>query len=446
MVEMVEAAGGIEPTGSRPRYSTVAIILHWTIALLVIALIVLGWRMEATRGMDQFVIFQLHKSIGILVLLLTLVRIGWRLTHRPPAIGLDAWWERGLARLVHVLFYVALIALPISGWIAVSTSEIRVPTVLFGLVPWPDFPGSAGLAADARHAWHEVSESIHVALTWLMYGLVLLHVAGALKHHLFDGGDSFARMAPGAVPRRFADPRLLGVLAAVVLVSSGAAAYRSFSAPAAAPAAPAPSAEIAAPSDEQAAQPPEPEAADPLDNAAAAAEEPQEAAEVEPSTWTVRPGSAIRFATSWSGQEIAGSFATWTATIRFSPEALDTSSVRVVIDIASLSTGRGDVDSSLPGETWFDTAKFPQATFTSDRFEKVGADRYRASGTLTMRGVSRPLSFPFTLKISGDEATMDAAISLDRTRFGVGQGEYAATDSIPADVAVKVALKARRQP
>jgi polyisoprenoid-binding protein YceI len=118
----------------------------------------------------------------------------------------------------------------------------------------------------------------------------------------------------------------------------------------------------------------------------------------------------------------------------------------VSVGIASAHTGRIDVDGALPGEAWFDTGKFPRATFSAKRFEHVAGNRYRASGTLTMKGVSKPLSFPFTLKIDGDTATMDARIDLDRLRFGVGSGEYADTTSIPANVALDVSLKAKRQP
>ena len=112
--------------------------------------------------------------------------------------------------------------------------------------------------------------------------------------------------------------------------------------------------------------------------------------------------------------------------------------------MASARTGDDQRDASLPAPDWFDTATHPKAVFTATRFEKVGEGRYVARGSLSLRGVSRPLSLPFRLTIDGDTATVRGVTSLDRTAFGVGQGEWTKTDQIPAKVSVRVDLKARR--
>ncbi|MDB5448609.1 MAG: YceI/cytochrome b561 periplasmic protein, partial [Phenylobacterium sp.] len=164
----------------------------------------------------------------------------------------------------------------------------------------------------------------------------------------------------------------------------------------------------------------------------------------EPVRWIVSPASTLSFATSWGGQPLEGRFDRWQAEILFSPEALARSKVTVKVNLASVNTGDAQRDASLPTADWFDAEHHPTAVFTADRFEKTGADRYLARGVLELRGVKRPMSLPFTLHIAGDKARVSGVTSLDRTAFGVGQGEWTKTDQIPATVTVKVELQAKR--
>jgi len=160
--------------------------------------------------------------------------------------------------------------------------------------------------------------------------------------------------------------------------------------------------------------------------------------------WVVAKGSSIAFETAWSGQAVQGRFERWTADIRFSPEALDRSRVEVTIDVGSVDTGDAQRDATLPAGDWFDAATHPKAVFTAERFTRTGEGRFVAHGRLSLRGVSKPLDLPFRLKIDGDSAEVSGVTSLDRTAFGVGQGEWTSTDQIPARVSVRVTLKARR--
>ena len=113
--------------------------------------------------------------------------------------------------------------------------------------------------------------------------------------------------------------------------------------------------------------------------------------------------------------------------------------------MASATTNNDDTQAELPGKDWFSAATHPTATFSATRFRHVSGNRYQASGTLSLRGVSRPLSLSFTLTISGDVATMTGSATIDRTVFGVGQGEWAGTTDLPAPVSVSVAIKADRK-
>ena len=110
-----------------------------------------------------------------------------------------------------------------------------------------------------------------------------------------------------------------------------------------------------------------------------------------------------------------------------------------------MNTGDAQRDATLPSGDWFDAAGHPKATFTATSFTRTAEGRFTAHGRLTLRGVSRPLDLPFRLKIDGDRAEVRGVTSLDRTAFGVGQGEWTSTDQIPAKVTVEIDRKARRR-
>ncbi|HEV7386577.1 MAG TPA: YceI family protein [Phenylobacterium sp.] len=424
-------------SAGRSRYASVAILLHWTIALAIAAQVSIAWRMGGRLTPETFALIQLHKSIGVTILVLSIIRLGWRLTNPPPPEPRRlARWEIVLSQVVHWGFYVIMIGMPLTGWLMVSASRTQIPTLLYGKVPWPNVPGIDSLAPAAKKVWESVGVNGHGLLAYGFYALFILHVAGALKHQLFERDmPVFSRMAPGAVAGRWWDPRLLLVVVAVL----GAAAFgtlvqppRPVMGPPPAAAAPA-----ASPAEEPAPAPSAPAAA-PI----AAAQPPAAPASTGPVAWKVAPGSALTFTTSWSGDAVQGRFDSWKADILFGPEALDKSKVTVTIDMTSARTGDPQRDASLPAGDWFDAATHPKAVFTATRFEKTGADRYVAHGTLNLRGVTKPLDLPFKLTITGDKARVSGDTSLDRTVFGVGQGEFTATDQVPAKVAVHVQLTA----
>jgi cytochrome b561/polyisoprenoid-binding protein YceI len=430
-------------TKARDHYSAVAIVLHWLIAAAIVFQVIIAWRMGEGRTPEGFALIQLHKSTGISILFLSLTRLAWRLANPPPPLpaAMPAW-ERGLAKAAHIGLYVIMIGLPITGWIMVSTSRIQVPTVLFGVVPWPHVPGLSHLTGDAKEAWNSVGHNGHAVLAWGAYVLVALHVAGALKHQFFDrDAPILAHMAPGAKSGRWLEPRLIAI--AAVLLSVVGVGYAVQPKPPASKPLPPPALveELPAP----AAEPSIVAAAATETAAPATTEAPPATAAAEPSTWAVSKGSTLGFATSWGGQAIEGRFDRWRADIRFSPEALDKSKVSVTIDLASAVSGDAQRDESMRGPDWFDTASHASATFTASKFEKTGENRYIAHGTLNLRGVSKPVRLPFTLKIEGDKARVSGVTSLDRTAFGVGQGEWKSTDQIPAEVKVSVNLTATRR-
>jgi cytochrome b561 len=171
------------------RYSSVAIAFHWTLAVLIILNLMGGLFYDSMpRGWG---VMPLHKATGITVLLLSVGRLAWRLSHQPPAASPDLpAWERALAKTVHWSFYVLMIVVPLTGWAMVSNAETLRPLQWYGMFGIPYLPVSRATAG-AAHDAHEI-------LGYLFTGLVVLHVAAALRHHLVLRDSVLLRMLPVA--------------------------------------------------------------------------------------------------------------------------------------------------------------------------------------------------------------------------------------------------------
>jgi polyisoprenoid-binding protein YceI len=167
-------------------------------------------------------------------------------------------------------------------------------------------------------------------------------------------------------------------------------------------------------------------------------------ASAAPAAWVVDPASKLTFQGAMNGQAFTGTFRRWNAQIAFDPKALAASKVVTTINIASAATGDADRDQTIPTDDWFAATKFAQATFATRDFRDLGGGRYAADGDLTIRGVKKPVTLPFTLAISGDTARMNGAVVLNRTAFGVGQGQWSTGEVVDTKVTVSIALIAHR--
>ena len=204
------------------RYGAVAMTLHWLVAILFLCAAAGGWLMSrldfstAMRG-DAYT---LHKSVGLLILAIVLVRLRWRLRTRPtPPAG--SGWEPRAALFVHRLFYALLIATPLVGWFIVSTAG-RQPTEFFFLFDVPNMP------VPKNAAMAQTAAAVHLTLVVTIVALLTVHVGAALKHHFLMKDDVFLQMVPGrdgqsdgrrAVMVAFAAILALVALAAIVLCS-----------------------------------------------------------------------------------------------------------------------------------------------------------------------------------------------------------------------------------
>ncbi|MCF8707333.1 cytochrome b [Rhizorhapis sp. SPR117] len=171
---------------AQDRYSRVARWLHWVIALCIIAGIALGLLHDPLE--DVFpAAMSIHKSLGLTVLVLVLIRLGWRLGHTPPPLPQEMpGWEKSLAKITHALFYVLMLVMPLSGWI--FTSAGKNPLNWFGLFDVPKF------AVSKEDAITGITHEGHELLGFFLAGLVVLHIAAALRHHFLLKDNVLNRM------------------------------------------------------------------------------------------------------------------------------------------------------------------------------------------------------------------------------------------------------------
>jgi cytochrome b561 len=171
------------------RYGSPAILLHWLLALMIVAALGVGLYMhELPVSPLRLKLYNWHKWAGVSILLLSALRLLWRLTHRPPPdLAMPAWQARA-AHATHGAMYALFFVVPLVGW--AYSSAAGFPIVWFGVLPLPDFVPVDRALSEALKPWHE-----RTAL--LLAGLVLLHVAGALKHQFVDRDGVLDRMRPG---------------------------------------------------------------------------------------------------------------------------------------------------------------------------------------------------------------------------------------------------------
>lgn len=173
------------------RYDNGAVLLHWLTAILVLAQIYIGFTFgDMARGPARGEWFAWHKTVGAAILVLALARLGWRLSHRPPPYPPELpRWERLAAVWNHRAFYVLLIALPLTGLLAISGGADEATTGLVGGLRLPLIPGVA-------ESFGEAAGGVHEALVFITIALLVLHVGAALKHQFFGRSRSEGRMPP----------------------------------------------------------------------------------------------------------------------------------------------------------------------------------------------------------------------------------------------------------
>jgi cytochrome b561/polyisoprenoid-binding protein YceI len=386
-------------------YGSLTKLFHWLTALLILLLLPLGWyanqlpfETDAELARKAW-FFSLHKTLGVSLFFVALARILWALTQRRPALlNADRRAEALAAQTVHWLLYGALVVVPLSGWISHAAAEGFAP------IWWP--LGQSLPLVPKSLAIEEAAGTVHRVAARLLILALLLHLAGALKHHLIDGDATLRRMLPGRTRAAGPGPRRHGLAPLGLAALAWAATLGLGLALSPAPHAPAPG------------------------------EAPL--AEV-PSDWEVLDGR-IEITVRQFGSEVTGHFADWRAAISFDPEApgQEVGAVSTTIAIPSLSLG--SVTQQAMGADFFDADSFATASFDATLLRAV--DGYEAVGTLTIKDQSVPVTLPFSLSLNEGLAEMRGDLVLDRRSFGIGDNMKDEA-SLAFSVKVKVTLTAR---
>lgn len=385
-------------------FGSLSRILHWLTALLILTAIPLGliangMAVDPASIANKTLLFSVHKTLGVAAFFLGLARIAATLVQvHPVPLHPSAKAANALAGVIHWLLYISLVAVPLTGWIHHAALSGFAPIL------WPfgqDLPFVAKSQSTA-----DLFAAAHWLFTKLLAASILLHIAGALKHHLLDRDDTLRRMTRGLRAPAQATIKarnLVPMLCAVTIYAAAAGAVYLM-------------------------QRPLPAATTQTNGQAAGG------------NWQVSQGS-LSFDVNQMGANVAGSFATWAAQISFDDTQTNgqVGEVLVTIDIASLSLGA--VTDQAKSADFFDVAQHPTAIFKARILAEAGS--YKAVGSLTLHGIEKPLTLPFTLSITGKTAQMQGEVSLDRRDWGIGAG-YSDEATVGFPVRVKIALTAER--
>ena len=357
------------------RWGMLSQLFHWLIVVLLILQVTLASLADdLPPGARKLALLARHKSVGITILMLVILRLLWRSLNPTPLLPTTLKpYERTLARSTHALLYLLLFAMPLSGWM--MSSARGFPVSWFGFFTLPDLVPKSRPLYDAFILMHQ-------ALAWVLAAVVVLHVAAALKHHFMLRDDVLRRMLPFAL--------------LLALAPLGA----------------------------------------PAGHAAAAAAPTHYALDLAK--------SSLEFSFLQAGAQNKGRFRHFQVSFDFSPDDLAASRLDVIVEVSSLDTGDPERDDTLRGADLFAVAKFPQAHFAASQVVRTPGG-YEAVGKLTLRDTTRAARVPFTFRTATENGApvgyMTGRTSVRRLDYGVGQGDWRATDQVGNEVGVSFALR-----
>lgn len=408
---------------TQQRYTAVAIVLHWAIAAAIVSNLFIGWWMtgaidEADTRARAIAAYQLHKSIGLTVLVLSLMRLLWRLTHTPSSLPVGmALWERFAAKATHWAFYILMVVVPLSGWTYVSAQwahdkPLNVPTLWFGLFEVPHLFDAKGMTDAARAVVANRNNAAHFYLAWSMAGLLVLHVAAALKHHYFNRDRVLTQMLPFIAPPDEsapapAEPGRSAVLrtgTSLILIALAALSYVLWRGPTASPA------------------------------GVVVTGAPTSVT----GSWAVDPSSTISFSGANSGEEFHGRFTRWSADIRYNLAAPESSAISASIETGSAADGVPLHEETLSQAEWFNVAKYPKADFKAT---KVSADG-SIEGTLQIKDRSVPVT-GLKATVTNGVLTIAGHFEIVRKDADLGQESDASGEFVSPKIGVDVRVSAK---
>jgi len=354
---------------STQRYHGVAIGFHWLVAISIIGMLVVGKYMVSLDESEplRFLLTQWHKSFGVITLVLIVLRLLWRLNHRPPRLpGHLKPWEIYASGLVHFLLYLLIILIPLSGWIMVSASPLELPTVIFNSIHWPHLapfdrlPNKEDISA--------IFGEVHAIAGSVLILLLLAHVGAALRHQFVLHDEVMSRMSPKTSDSEWAAGVVpLTVTIVIIVVSLIVYGYGGGT-----------------------------------------------------SVPLGAGKSRVHFGFTALNRSLEGRFVESSVELLLDSNNPAANSLRATLNVSTITTGNSQVDATLLGSDWLDVKNHPQASFESTELVAVGEDGFSVSGSLRIKGVSRDLRFPLMLVKSENKRMATGSFTVNRLDFNLG--------------------------
>ena len=396
-------------TAEVARYNSVAISLHGLIAILLTGMLATGKYMTSLDETDhlRYSLTQWHKSFGITLLFLVLIRVLWRLLHKPPVLPSSVTvFERLGSHATHVLMYVLMVVLPLSGWVMVSASPLNLSTVLFGIMPWPHFP-----LAD-KSSLAEPTAMAHIWLANTLLLLILMHVGAAFFHQLVRKDHLISRMIISSSHRKANDLNH-GLVFGFCLGLAGMGFLASQLSPVSVGAIENSVAQVESKVDSQV--------------------ESKVDSQVDSNVNTLAATvvSTVEFQVLQNGSPLDGHFSSTDIALSVDINNPSQASLVATVLTASVSTGDSQLDATVVTTDWFASDDHPEATFASSSFESAGANAFVVRGVLTIKDIAKDIEFDLILEDTLDDQVGRGQFVINRSDFGVGddgQDEFVDTD------------------
>jgi cytochrome b561/polyisoprenoid-binding protein YceI len=389
-------------TKMKNQYSRISQVLHWLIAGLIIGQFILAKLAERAELNDsvvrQLALLANHKSIGMTIFILAMLRLVWRLLNPPPGLPKSMpVWQLSVSAWTHRLMYVLLFFIPLSGWLMSSATAYSVSW--FNVFVFPDLVGADKGLAGVLHEAHEIS-------TKLLFIIVVLHVLAAFKHHYIDKDEILLRMANKT------NWLIFIASAGLVTVLLGQPVSKA----------------------KQATNIPPPSA-----SILGISEQARPSKITDLSAWDIDyEDSHIKFSGDQAGAPFEGRWKSWQAEIRFDAERLEDSFLDVTIEVASVSSDDQERDQTIVDPDFFDVANHEQVRFVAEGFVLNQEGGYETQGQLTMKGLTKAAKFVFKIEEVDGQKVLFGASKLDRLTWNIGTGDWADTTWVGQEVVVNV--------
>jgi len=388
------------------QFSNTAKVLHWAVAALIVSQYVLAKLAENAkyndRILEQLALLANHKSVGITILGLALVRLLYRLkTPAPVHPSTMPSWQRTVSTVSHCLLYGFLFAMPISGWLMSSAKAYSVSW--FNLIALPDFVAPNENLAEQLHA-------VHHYLAEALFVVAVIHILAAVKHHYIDKDDVLIRMSSRITYALF-------VLIIIIIIGVFGRVFNTTSAPVS--------------TENQ-----------PAINATDSNASELTIAQSDLPIWNIDyDQSYIRFSGDQAGAPFEGEWQRWSAEIQFDKNQLDKARFNVSIDPSSGFSNDQERDDTIRSSDFFHVESFPNAYYRAALFSAIDGS-YQSKGELSMKGISADTILNFDISNSGNSIILEGSATLDRLVWNIGIGDWADTSWVGQNVTVEVRVLA----